>query len=635
MTPDKRKFVLIDQSICELGGHHYEYAIRVLAAASEDGMDARLVTNKNVPPSLVTNFPVLPIYSFGHWDRPLRLGPLVIRSFPPPELIRLVRRAVFAVHHGISRILSRPRGAHGITALTPDQTAHGSNRPRSRFPVDRRVSAREFLRPVITALRSAVGGARFYGLNGTKILQFERETVQTMAALQLRAGDIVFFPTLCEAELLGLGRALRACNPDNRIGWHLLFRRPPAPARVAYAGTAGARLAQVRKCFAAFAEATRGHQVHFYTDTEPLTQQYNDLRVVRFATLPIPVPSTFIHSRDPEQAAQPVPTILFAGDARIEKGFQLLPSLISDLKKNIAIAETQPRFIVQSNFSVPGGEPVAARARSELERLAEDGVWLIREPLLPDAYCAIFHASDISLIAYDRLEYRARSSGVFAESVAAGLVTVVPSCTWMAAQLDAPIAAYHRALLRGPNRIQVDPSRTLNPRQSAAIQSFDLPLPVGADHLILKVRSLRDIADSMPIACLEWVDFTNAAKHRHYRVGAHGEPRVWTFMFRLSPSMTHPHMIVTSQEGAATVRFSIDELVFFNAGHSLPLSAAGVVYADETELTGAVQEILNHTVHYVRTATTFSSEWITRHTPHALEQKLRKHQEARSVKLWT
>ena len=93
MTHSKRKFVVVDQSISELGGHHYEYAVRVLAAAREDGLDARLVTNKRLSASLAPDFPVLPIYEFGYWDRPLRLGPWVIRSFPPPGSIKAVRRA--------------------------------------------------------------------------------------------------------------------------------------------------------------------------------------------------------------------------------------------------------------------------------------------------------------------------------------------------------------------------------------------------------------------------------------------------------------------------------------------------------------------------------------------------------------
>src|SRR5271165_4659230 len=257
MTSAQRKFVLVDQSICELGGHHYEYAVRVLAAAREDGFDARLVTNRRLSPSLNPDFPVLPVYRFGIWDRPLRVGGLVIRSFPPPGWIRIIRRLAFAAPQSLAWLASRSR----IAPKTVDRQPAGP------------ASTRELLRPLTTALQSVGRGARFFGLNPTKILQFERDTLQMIAALDLHASDVVFLPTLSETELLGLGRAIGNCVPGDGIGWHVLFRRPPAPARPSYASTTDARLTQLKKCFTAFDEATRGHRIRFYTDTELLTRQ--------------------------------------------------------------------------------------------------------------------------------------------------------------------------------------------------------------------------------------------------------------------------------------------------------------------------------------------------------------------------
>src|SRR5262249_46032869 len=123
MTHAKRKFVLVDQSIRGLGGHHYEYAVRVLAAARDDGFDARLVTNKHLSRSVNPDFPVLPIFEFGYWDRPLRVGPLVFRSFPPPGWIGAVRRSAYAVSVAIvqgAQVLKRWTGAgHGATKRPP------------------------------------------------------------------------------------------------------------------------------------------------------------------------------------------------------------------------------------------------------------------------------------------------------------------------------------------------------------------------------------------------------------------------------------------------------------------------------------------------------------------------------------
>jgi hypothetical protein len=618
MTHSKRKFVLVDQSISELGGHHYEYAVRVLTAAREDGLDARLVTNKRLSPSLAPDFPVLPIYEFGYWDRPLRLGPWVIRSFPPPGSIKAVRRAAYAAYLGIATIGQRLSGR----ASTERRRSNGLDlEVNRREPFSgQRASVREFVRPLVTALRSAAGGAQFFGLNAAKIRQFERDTLDMIAALGLRADDIVFVPTLSEAELLGLGRAIASCRPDDRIGWHLLFRRPPVPARAAYARSADARRAQVRKCLATFAQATVGHRVRFHTDTEALTQQYNDLGVVRFDTLPIPVPSSFGHSRDPERASA-VPTILFAGDARVEKGFQLLPILVEQLKRE-SPAGLSPRFIIQSNFSVPGGEPVAARARRELRSHAKNGVRLIDEPLQPDAYCAIFHASDISLIPYDPLEYRTRSSGVFAESVAAGLVTIVPSGTWMAAQLGPRIAAYHHSLLCGSRHLETSPGASIEMRDGSHAGSLDVPASDGADHLIVAMRAAHINDEMEPLVSLEWLQPNRMLAHRDRGVAARSDSGHWTCMFRLRTSPLRARLVVTSRAPRSSIGLRIEHFAFISAGHPLPLSAAGIVYQDEACFPAAVREVLCHRSHYIRTAAVFSSEWTGRHTPEQLEQEL-------------
>jgi hypothetical protein len=618
MTQSKRKFVLVDQSISELGGHHYEYAVRVLAAAREDGLDARLVTNKRLSPSLAPDFPVLAIYEFGYWDRPLRLGPWVIRSFPPPGSIKAVRRAAYAAYLGIATIGQRLSGRTSAEQGRSDGLDLEVNR-REPFS-GQRASVREFVRPLVTALRSAAGGAQFFGLNAAKIRQFERDTLAMIAALALRADDIVFVPTLSEAELLGLGRAIASCRPDDRIGWHLLFRRPPVPARAAYARSADARRAQVRKCLATFAQATAGHRVRFYTDTEALTRQYNDLGVVRFDTLPIPVPSSFGHSRDLERALA-VPTILFAGDARVEKGFQLLPSLVEHLKRE-SPAGLSPRFIIQSNFSVPGGEPVAARARRQLRSHAKNGVRLIDEPLQPDAYCAIFHASDISLIPYDPLEYRARSSGVFAESVAAGLVTIVPSGTWMAAQLDAPIAAYHRSVVAEFRHVEACLGPALASANGTRSHSLDVPAETRADHLVVALRALDDRVELSPIVLVQWLDSSGYVARRDRGVAVKSETGRWSCMFRLLSSPPRAHVIVVPQDAGSPAHLSVDHIALVSAGRPLPLGAAGVVYAGNRSLAEGVREVLRHTDHYMRTAASFTSAWTDHHTPRKLEREL-------------
>jgi len=43
------KFILIDQSISSVAGHHYEYAVHVLEAAQRAGFEPYLATNRRFP----------------------------------------------------------------------------------------------------------------------------------------------------------------------------------------------------------------------------------------------------------------------------------------------------------------------------------------------------------------------------------------------------------------------------------------------------------------------------------------------------------------------------------------------------------------------------------------------------------
>jgi glycosyltransferase involved in cell wall biosynthesis len=60
-----------------------------------------------------------------------------------------------------------------------------------------------------------------------------------------------------------------------------------------------------------------------------------------------------------------------------------------------------------------------------------------RDGFVPaDEYYRLLASADVVLCPYDPRAYRARSSGVFAEAVAAGTPTVVPADTWMASEQE-------------------------------------------------------------------------------------------------------------------------------------------------------------------------------------------------------
>jgi hypothetical protein len=100
------------------------------------------------------------------------------------------------------------------------------------------------------------------------------------------------------------------------------------------------------------------------------------------------------------------------------------------------------RLLVQSNFNVPGGEPHSAAAHRFLRDCDNQGVELIYGPFGREAYQRLIARTDIMLIPYDARNYAARSSGIFAEAVAAGIPSVIFSGTWMASVVEPDRQAY-------------------------------------------------------------------------------------------------------------------------------------------------------------------------------------------------
>src|SRR5205085_10611968 len=99
----------------------------------------------------------------------------------------------------------------------------------------------------------------------------------------------LLFPTMTATEMSGLRTALWHDRRCRAAHYHLLFRRN---AYDDYTDSFDAQewtVHPLRVGFTLLAEVARELQVHFYTDTDPLTEHYNRFDTESFTTLPIPV----------------------------------------------------------------------------------------------------------------------------------------------------------------------------------------------------------------------------------------------------------------------------------------------------------------------------------------------------------
>jgi glycosyltransferase involved in cell wall biosynthesis len=164
-------------------------------------------------------------------------------------------------------------------------------------------------------------------------------------------------------------------------------------------------------------------QVRLVTDSTQLAREFSTLSRLPVDVLPIP------HTHVPPSATvrAGVPVAVFLGGARSEKGFPLFVDAARGLQRDPV------RLIAQCNVDDPDDQTAAA-ARAELERLEGERVQLIREAVDSAGYYEILSKADIVVLPYRERNYRARTSGVLVEALAAGKPVVVTKGTWLAEQ---------------------------------------------------------------------------------------------------------------------------------------------------------------------------------------------------------
>ena len=200
-----------------------------------------------------------------------------------------------------------------------------------------------------------------------------------------------------------------------------------------------------------------GTRLGLFADTEELAAQYAAL--LGQPVLPVPVP--VMVPPMPARNLAPHPHVVFAGGARLEKGYHHLPTAI-------AATISRARFTVQSGRVDMTADPLVQRAHRELRGLGGDALRLIEQSLEQDEYTALLASADLLLLPYDPSRYGARSSGIVAEAFALGVPAVVPAGCWMER-----VAGPDRAVVIGPDGVTAALEAALNrlPELSAAARA--------------------------------------------------------------------------------------------------------------------------------------------------------------------
>ncbi|WP_156400306.1 glycosyltransferase [Caulobacter sp. Root655] len=115
----------------------------------------------------------------------------------------------------------------------------------------------------------------------------------------------------------------------------------------------------------------------------------------------------------------------YLGEARVEKGFQVLPFIVEYLLAQDDLRD-KVRFFIQTGANPVNEQPLVISARQQLERRAlNDDRLVLKGFLSEDEYASAIADIDILMLPYGPGDYTRRGSGVATEAVSAGKPLVV------------------------------------------------------------------------------------------------------------------------------------------------------------------------------------------------------------------
>jgi len=165
--------------------------------------------------------------------------------------------------------------------------------------------------------------------------------------------------------------------------------------------------------------------VQLVTDSHRLAQDYKALTLLPVGVVPIPHgdrPS----AKSAQHAKRPLRFVAL-GDAREEKGF------LEILEAVRIVPGLRPEHEIE--FVLHAYAPRSKRVADALDafrRAASPNVTLVDVALSASEYETLLDSADAVLLPYHAEFYRSRTSGPFAEAVAAGKPVIVTAGTWMA-----------------------------------------------------------------------------------------------------------------------------------------------------------------------------------------------------------
>jgi hypothetical protein len=600
-----KNFVVIDHSIKRIGGHNYEYALHILAAAKQQGYQPILAVNRRF------------------FER---------QRLPASwQLYTPFRHTTYEAARLAGKQLQ----------IDPEGKLCAGGTSRLSLPVEKRGSP-SWMRLLPVRLRRAL--VRRHENNRRRIIDHYGEDIASLfGQLPLACGDHVFVPTLSEDDLVGLLAFFHCHKPSaSLVTWHLQFHFSVYEGREPSCAEHADRLVGLRQIFCQAASALPTDRVRFYTTTEILAEQFNRLGAATFQTLPYPVNPLLIERSPRTYTPNGALRVTCAGGVRPEKGTAALDQVVAPLWREY-FDTGRLQLVVQAKRlgKLPrqlrrharyDGQPHPAPTQQATPKVA-----VARWPLSTEKYLDLIRSSDIGLLLYDAQQYYARCSGVMVEMLKAGVPVIVPAGCWMADQIAEPIFAHRDRLCQQMSVVArltpADADWEAGRAQRYYLWRSDARLLVGGDAGCPKTRlfvppsashlcvRFRWAASSMRGAYLQLSASSSHEVHHdavslREVVGQRTTDAPLPILLPISPGAREVQLIWQNAFGQHMLELEDVDFVFLASGDTpCPLGSVGLVSAGLDQAPRLLRDMAEHYAHYRRAAERFAPGWGQRHSP--------------------
>lgn len=212
-----------------------------------------------------------------------------------------------------------------------------------------------------------------------------------------------------------------------------------------------------------------------YVDTALLQEEYKVKLSLPVSLLPIPFPS-HVSSAPNDVSHQPKFCIGFMGLARLDKGFGLLPALMSAMQQQSGL---DWHLDVQIDLQSTDAQVRSISQKLQACALSDNARVAIHQESSYNKYACRYASLDVSLLLYDDERYRYASSGIFVEAVNFGVPVVVMAGSWAAAKV---IGARDMGLTVGECVSSVDEAVFALKKIAANLQSYKADMSAYRCH---------------------------------------------------------------------------------------------------------------------------------------------------------